>query len=153
MPRMTEAEVADRYGEVVARYNSTRNAANVYEVRRKDGVLACSCPGWRFSKVRPRACRHTERVAQGLDDDQAAAERTARIAQFQDVLNSASVRLASHDRYNLVNVHRPGSTEHAAAAGRLLDALDASGLFAPREVKPYVAPSRGLRVITLDDEN
>ena len=75
-PKLSEAEIADRWGEIVARYNSTRNAENVYEVRRKGEALSCNCPGWRFQKQ----CRHVTRVRQGLDDDSAVAEKQARVA-------------------------------------------------------------------------
>lgn len=31
----------------------------VYELRQGfDGEIYCSCPGWKFSKVRPRVCKH-----------------------------------------------------------------------------------------------
>ena len=153
MPRasLTEADLVARYGEIVAKYNSTRNAENVYDVRRKpDGALWCSCPGWRFRK----ACRHHDRVVQGLDDDSAVAEKQARLAQIEAVLLGAKLTVGEiiHGYVNTYERNNAGaSRERQRVLGKLLDALDASGLFAPRAQRPEVPRSRGVRLITLDD--
>lgn len=41
-------------GELVARLPSSRHADVVYQVRLKDGVYTCDCPGFGFRKK----CRH-----------------------------------------------------------------------------------------------
>jgi hypothetical protein len=151
VPRASEADLVARYGDVVARYNSTRNPDNVYEVRRKGVDLSCSCPGWRFR----RKCRHIDRVAQGLDDDEAMLLRQERRGVLRSGLASAKLDIADVTGGYVVTYHRINAASNAqrdALLDRLFDALDGSGLFAAREEKPsYVARSRGLRVITLDD--
>ena len=143
-------------GEVVARYNSTRNPANVYEVTRfPDGTFWCSCPGHRFSKDQPKACRHTRRVEQGLDDDVSVAERTARVALLQQALRSCHLGLSGYVRNSRwpTQHYAPGTPEEASQAERLLQAIEAVGLTAPR-LDVGSAPagrSRNFRVITLDD--
>lgn len=134
--------------EVVGRYNSTRNPANVYDVKRHaDGVLSCSCPGWKFSG-QPKACRHTRRVLAGLDDDAAVAERNARAGQLRQALRAANVLL-----YRGGGLYwSPGSQEETDVCARLLVAIEAVGLTAPRpEAAAPRGASRGFRVITLDD--
>lgn len=138
-------------GEVVARYNSTRNAENIYEVKRDvEGGLWCTCPGCRFSKEQPKTCRHIKRVQQGLDDDSAVAEKTARRAALAGLMRGVSLDLADttggyYQVYNRQNAAREKLLD------RLLGALDASGLFAPREQRPEAPRSRGVRLITLED--
>lgn len=140
--------------EIVGRYNSSRNPDNVYEVYRfADGELRCSCPGCRFSKEKPKTCRHIKRVIAGLDDDTVIAERAARIAKLDAVLAASRVTLRpagdSPASYRYMTWIGDGET---LAKQRLLDALDESGLFAPRASRPEVVRSRGARVITLDED-
>ena len=142
--------------EVVSRYNSSRNPANVYEVRRyADGRLWCTCNKFRFCKA-PKTCRHAERVKQGLDDDVAIREREGRIDLAVRALRSVKMSLCETEpggRWATLSF-TPGSQAERAAAGRLLPALEAVGLFAPREA-PRAAGSvkgRGARLITLDDD-
>lgn len=162
MPAATESEV-------VARYNSTRTPSNVYEVRRHpDGVLSCSCPGWRFSKVKPKTCRHTSRVEQGLDDDGTVAEKVARGTTVLNALREAgfvsdgNARLIQNSLQTAAFASGGGASSRPVYnAGvsqarnllRLIDILDDSGAFAPREARPAgpLVRGRGFRVITLDD--
>lgn len=38
-----------------------------YEMREgKDGVIYCSCPGWKFSRERPRSCKHMVKWAETI---------------------------------------------------------------------------------------
>ena len=55
MPVMTEPQKVDKYGPIVARFNSTRDEKTIYEVRFRDGKYHCQCKGWIFHKE----CRHT----------------------------------------------------------------------------------------------
>jgi hypothetical protein len=140
-------------GEIVARYNSTRNPANVYDVTRlPDGTLWCSCPGHRFSKEAPKACRHTKRVLAGLDDDAAILERQERTALLVQALRAAKLALGEAAGRFITAHHPPGDARETAAAERLLVAIEAVGLTAPPpERTPVRGASRGFRVITLDD--
>ena len=37
----------------------SKTTDDIYEIRQgKDGVEYCTCLGWRFSKERPKTCRH-----------------------------------------------------------------------------------------------
>lgn len=46
--------------QVLATVHSFVNG-NTYEIRKgRDGVVYCSCPSWRFSKERPRTCKHLQ---------------------------------------------------------------------------------------------
>jgi hypothetical protein len=148
--------------EVVAKYNSTRNPANVYEVqRRRDGSLWCTCPGCRFSKETPKTCRHIRRVREGLDDDAVVAERVERATLFLETFRLHPVAIYAHQYQDVVRAlpaaamgerRRDQYWLQAEAVLKLVDALDASGIFGPRpERRPAVAPSRGMRIITLDD--
>lgn len=154
------ASAAAEY-EVVGKYNSRRNPDNVYEVYRfASGELRCSCPGWRFSKATPKSCRHIKRVVEGLDDDAAVAERAERAIKFLDVFTTTPIAIYSYEveqvREAIPHAARKDGTKHSHQAKaenimRLLDALDASGIFAPRPSRPEVTRSRGARLITLDD--
>jgi len=150
--KLTDAEIVARWGEVVARYNSLRTPENVYDVRRRpDGALNCNCPGWRFQK----RCRHVTRVMEGLDDDSAVAEKQARRATLEGLMKAARLDLADttdgyYQVYNRVNAS--ANEKRAQLMDRLLGALDASGLFAATERRPEAPRSRGVRLITLDDE-
>jgi hypothetical protein len=145
-PATTEAEV-------VGRYNSTRNPANVYDVKRHaDGTLSCSCPGWRFCKEAPKTCRHVKRVLLGLDDDAAILERQERTALLVQALRAAKLALGDAAGRFITAHHPPGDARETAAAERLLVAIEAVGLTAPQpERAPVRGASRGFRVITLDD--
>lgn len=149
--------------ELVGRYNSTRNPTNVYEVRRHaDGVLSCSCPGWRFNKPaqgQPKTCRHVRRVAEGLDDDVAIQERLHRVGLLQQAFQSANLGLAVYPAGTSGaasypnGYHRPNTPTAVPFLERLLVAIEATGLTAPRAEADRSVParSRGFRVITLDD--
>ena len=155
---MTEAERVQRYGELVARYRSTKNRSVYYEVRRKSDSLTCSCPGWRFR----RSCRHITRTEAGLADDRQADERVDRTMALARALNSVRLMGTGVELDAILTILAEsggrGSNNPDGVSVRistLLDALDTSGIFAPREARPEAPgrPSRGLRVITLDDED
>lgn len=58
---MTEQQTLERWGPIVARINSLRTPGNIYDIRYHLGrqEYSCNCPGWRFSRERPKQCRHT----------------------------------------------------------------------------------------------
>lgn len=44
---------------VVRTWPSSKGDGKVYELREgRDGQVYCTCPAWRFSKERPRTCKH-----------------------------------------------------------------------------------------------
>ena len=56
--------------KVIRSWPSTSNRDRKYDlVQAEDGVVYCTCPAWRFSKERPRSCKHlrmwAERVGKG----------------------------------------------------------------------------------------
>ena len=58
---MNEQQTLERWGPIVARINSLRTPGNIYDIRYHLGrqEYSCNCPGWRFSRQRPKQCRHT----------------------------------------------------------------------------------------------
>ena len=57
--KMTEDEKKEKYGPVVARFESASSPGTLYEVRqRKDGNYTCNCRGWATRKH----CKHCEEV-------------------------------------------------------------------------------------------
>lgn len=55
---------------LIRTWPSSGKKGGVYELRMGgDGEVYCSCPGWKFSKDRPRVCKHikawVESVAKG----------------------------------------------------------------------------------------
>jgi len=55
----TENEKIAQYGPVVQLVASrTTPGKKPYEIRLKDGVYACNCTAWIFSKIVPKDCKH-----------------------------------------------------------------------------------------------
>lgn len=44
--------------ELLARILSFEKPDVTYDITRQDGVLACDCPAFGFSKERPQTCKH-----------------------------------------------------------------------------------------------
>ena len=59
-------------GELIRTWPNSKGTG-VYELRMgKDGVVYCSCPAWRFSKERPRSCKHMVAWASAIAERGAA---------------------------------------------------------------------------------
>lgn len=53
----------DEAGRLVRTMPSSK-PGRYYELREgADGVVYCNCPGWAFSKLRPRECKHMRAFA------------------------------------------------------------------------------------------
>lgn len=56
-----------RFDRVLIGTFPSSDGSKTYEMYRgKDGVVYCSCPGWKFSKERPRSCKHMKTHAETL---------------------------------------------------------------------------------------
>lgn len=56
MAGMTELQVENLFGPVVAEVASSSNPKKSYQVRMKNGAWSCACAGWKFR----RTCRHID---------------------------------------------------------------------------------------------
>jgi hypothetical protein len=53
---------------VLAHVKSHTESGKQYEIRAgKDGVTYCTCMAWRFSKVRPKTCKHLDLYGRNAD--------------------------------------------------------------------------------------
>ena len=56
-----------REGRVIREWPSSSNPSRSYQlIEGHDGVVYCSCPAWRFSKERPRICKHMKQWAETI---------------------------------------------------------------------------------------
>lgn len=63
---MTEQQIIDKYGPVVATVSSKSSPGKSYQVRLLDGAWSCGCAGWKFR----RECRHIQYcVANGITNE------------------------------------------------------------------------------------
>lgn len=47
--------------KLIRTWKSASDPDRVYELRiGTDGEVYCSCPAWKFSKARPRVCKHIQ---------------------------------------------------------------------------------------------
>ena len=59
----------------VAEVASQTTDDNKYEIRLgADGVLYCTCPGWKFSKATPRSCKHVQGLKEQLEGHTVSAQ-------------------------------------------------------------------------------
>ena len=52
-------------GDVLAEYESSSGRKTYQILLGRDGVTYCNCPAWRFSKDRPRTCKHLDKYFAG----------------------------------------------------------------------------------------
>ena len=98
---MTENDKIAKYGVVVQLVASrTKPDKKPYEIRKKDGVYACNCTGWVFSKEIPKGCKHIKCYLDSGNLQQKAiqltelqiVEKCLKTAGLYDILRQAFVR-------------------------------------------------------------
>jgi hypothetical protein len=137
-----------RYGPIVAIVNSRTEPDKRYEVRQKNGTLSCQCPGWRFSKSLPRACRHTRATqlqgpVQAMTPQAVTAAKAAPSPTVQE-----EARLAAKDVLQYRGTHEAVLT---AAAQRIEVAMRKFLKALPTPAIPVMVEATGFRLITLDE--
>jgi len=129
----TENEKIAQYGPIVQMVASrTTPGKKPYEIRLKDGVYACNCTAWIFSKAVPKDCKHLNFYFSVMDRTQKAVQLTElqivskcmKTAGLYDVVRMASLteqafqhKLSRLAQALLPWLGGPGEPEAAVANG------------------------------------
>lgn len=100
-----------------------------YEVRRAgDGTIYCSCPSWRFSRERPKSCKHLAAYNKSVLQERGAmapatwlaraASRVGLLQKLQRTMTGREIAQIERAIDELVGASAPAGTQSTTRAQR-----------------------------------